>query len=56
MTAEEIEASPFVLYAKTADEAAAELRRRHELYGFDSVTTHQPSMEQLGKVIAAYRS
>ncbi|MGN6792540.1 MAG: TIGR03621 family F420-dependent LLM class oxidoreductase [Streptosporangiaceae bacterium] len=56
MTAEEIEASPFVLYAKTADEAAAELRRRHELYGFDSVTTHQPSMEELGKVIAAYRS
>ena len=55
MTSEEIEASPFVLYADTADEAAAELTRRHELYGFDSVTTHQPSMEELGKVIAAYR-
>jgi len=55
MTAEEIQASPFVLYAETADEAAGELRRRREVYGFDSVTTHQPSMEELGKVIAAYR-
>ncbi len=55
MTAEEVGASPFVLYAETAEEAAAELRRRREVYGFDSVTTHQPSMEELGKVIAAYR-
>lgn len=55
MTAEEIASSPFVLYAETADAAAAELSRRHEVYGFDSVTTHQPSMEELGKVIAAYR-
>jgi probable F420-dependent oxidoreductase len=55
ITAQEIQASPFVLYAETADEAAAELKRRREVYGFDSVTTHQPSMEELGKVIAAYR-
>jgi probable F420-dependent oxidoreductase len=55
MTAEEIQASPFVLYAETADEAAGELRRRREVYGFDIVTTHQPSMEELGRVIAAYR-
>jgi probable F420-dependent oxidoreductase len=55
MTAEEVMSSPFVLYSETADEAAAELTRRHEAYGFDSVTTHQPSMEELGKVIAAYR-
>jgi probable F420-dependent oxidoreductase len=55
MTGEEVLASPFVLYAGTAAEAADELSRRHELYGFDSVTTHQPSMEALGQVIAAYR-
>jgi probable F420-dependent oxidoreductase len=55
MSAEEILASPFVLYAESAGEAAVELRRRHERYGFDSVTTHQPSMEALGEVIAAYR-
>jgi len=51
----EILDSPFVLYAEDAAEAARELRRRHERYGFDSVTTHQPSMEALGEVIAAYR-
>jgi len=52
---QEILDSPFVLYAEDAAEAARELRRRHERYGFDSVTTHQPSMEALGEVIAAYR-
>src|SRR5215469_6005489 len=51
----EILDSPFVLYAEDAAEAASELRRRHQRYGFDSVTTHQPSMEALGEVIAAYR-
>ncbi len=51
----EILETPFVLYAEDAELAAAELRRRHELYGFDSITTHQPSMEALGQVIAAYR-
>jgi hypothetical protein len=55
VTAEQILDSPFVLYAEDAAEAANELRRRHERYGFDSVTTHQPSMEALGEVIAAYR-
>ena len=55
MTAEEILASPFVLYAETAARPRRNSARRHELYGFDSVTTHQPSMEALGQVIAAYR-
>ena len=55
LSVEQILDSPFVLYAEDAPGAAAELRRRHELYGFDSVTTHQPSMEALGEVIAAYR-
>src|SRR6266700_4219645 len=52
----EILDNPFVLYAEDATRAAEELRRRHALYGFDSVTTHQPSMEALGEVIAAYRN
>jgi probable F420-dependent oxidoreductase len=55
LTADELLASPFVLYAADAAEAAGELARRREVYGFDSVTTHQPSMEALGEVIAAYR-
>ncbi len=55
LTADEILASPFVLYAADAAAAASELARRREMYGFDSVTTHQPSMEALGEVIAAYR-
>src|SRR6266704_3067675 len=52
----EILNNPFALYAEDAAQAAEELRRRHALYGFDSVTTHQPSMEALGEVIAAYRN
>ena len=52
---EQVLDSPFVLFARDDQEAADELRRRHERYGFDSVTTHQPSMEALGQVIAAYR-
>ncbi len=44
--------TPFALFARTPEEAAAELRRRHEVYGFDCFTTHQPSMEALGQVIA----
>jgi len=49
----EILDSPFVLYAEDAGQAADELRRRHEVYGFDTFTVHQPSMEALGQVIAA---
>ena len=55
-TAEQILDTPFLLIARNADDAAAELKRRHDIYGFDSVTTHQPSFETLGEVIAAYRS
>ena len=45
--------SPFVLLARTAEEAAKELLRRHEAYGFDSFTTHQPHLEALAQVMAA---
>ena len=56
LTVAQVLDSPFVLYAEDAASAAEEVRRRHEVYGFDSVTTHQPSMEALGEVIAAYRA
>jgi probable F420-dependent oxidoreductase len=55
LTADQVLDSPFVLLAEDAAHAAAILRRRHDQYGFDSVTTHQPSLESLGQVIAAYR-
>jgi alkanesulfonate monooxygenase SsuD/methylene tetrahydromethanopterin reductase-like flavin-dependent oxidoreductase (luciferase family) len=32
----------------------AELRQRQRVYGFGSVTTHQPNLEALSEVIAAY--
>lgn len=55
LTVEQLLDSPFVLLAGDAARAAAELRRRRDLYGVDSVTTHQASMEALGAVIAAHR-
>lgn len=48
--------SPFVLYARTAEEAAEQLQWRAREFSFDRVTTRQPSMEALGQVIAAYRA
>jgi probable F420-dependent oxidoreductase len=47
---------PFVLFAADAPRAADELRRRGQLYGVDSVTTHHPNLEPLGQVMAAYRA
>jgi hypothetical protein len=45
--------SPFVLLARDAAHAADVLLERNAVYGFDSVTTHQPHLEALGQVIAA---
>ena len=47
---------PFVLFALDARHAADELRRRSAVFGIDTVTTHHPSLEALGQVIAAYRA
>ena len=55
LTVEQLLDTPFVLLAQDADQAAIELRRRQQTYGFDSVTTHQPNLEALGEVIAACR-
>lgn len=56
LSVDQILDTPFVLLAPDADHAAEELRRRRVRYGFDSVTTHEPNMEALGRVMAAYRS
>ena len=56
LTVEEILDTPFALFGRDAAHAAEELRWRHRRYGFDSVTTHQPSMEALAEVMAAYRA
>lgn len=56
LSVDQILDTPFALFASDADAGAAELRRRQERYAFDSVTTHQPEMEALGEVLAAYRS
>ncbi len=56
LSVEQLLDTPFALFARDADEAAGELRRRHQVYGFDCFTTHQPYLEALGQVIAAYRS
>ena len=56
VSVEQLLDSPFVLFAGSAQQGADELRRRQEVYGFDSVTTHQPHLEALGAVIAAYRA
>ncbi len=50
--------SPFGVLAAaaaTTEQPRLRTRRRHERYGFDWVTTHQPSVEALGEVMAAYR-
>jgi hypothetical protein len=48
--------SPFVLLAYDNEQAVDELIARRARYGFDSVTTHEPNVEVLGEVIAAYRA
>lgn len=54
LTVEQVLDTPFALFARDASDAAAELRRRHEVYGFDGVTTHQSEMDALAGVMAAY--
>ena len=48
--------TPSLLLAENAEQAAIELRRRHEVFGFDSVTVQGSRMAELGKVMAAYRA
>ncbi|MGH3718202.1 MAG: TIGR03621 family F420-dependent LLM class oxidoreductase [Pseudonocardiaceae bacterium] len=55
-TVEQLVASPVALLARDVDHAVEQLRRRQQVYGFDSVTTHQANLEALGEVIAAHRA
>jgi probable F420-dependent oxidoreductase len=56
LTVEQVLDTPFALFARDANDAAAELRRRREVYGFDGVTTHQSEMDALAEVMAVYRT
>lgn len=55
MSAEELLDTPFVLLARDRTHAAEILTERHERFGFDCFTTHQPSLDALGDLISAYR-
>lgn len=53
VSAEELLRTPFVLFAASPQEAAAELRHRRERWGLTSWITHAPFVPALGRVIAA---
>jgi len=55
LTVDLVLGSPFVLLARDAGSAAAELLRRRADLGFESFTTHQANLEAFGEVIAAVR-
>ncbi|MGH3854361.1 MAG: TIGR03621 family F420-dependent LLM class oxidoreductase [Pseudonocardiaceae bacterium] len=56
LTAQQLVTSPVALLARDVAHAVKELRRRQQVYGFDSVTTHHPNLEPLGTIIAAHRA
>jgi hypothetical protein len=47
--------SPCVLFARTAADAAAEIERRRERWGFTSMTTFAPSSETLAEIARELR-
>lgn len=53
ISAEQLLDTPFVVIARDASHAADILLQRHEEFGFDSFTTHEPNLDALGQVIAA---
>jgi probable F420-dependent oxidoreductase len=55
VSAQELLDTPFVLLARDRAHAAEILAERHERFGFDCFTTHQPSLDALGDVISACR-
>ncbi|WP_088317837.1 TIGR03621 family F420-dependent LLM class oxidoreductase [Kineosporia sp. R_H_3] len=56
ITAAELLDTPFLLFARTAEDAAAELERRTARWGVSSWCTHTPSGVPLAQVAAAYRA
>jgi probable F420-dependent oxidoreductase len=53
VTAEQLLDTPFVLLARDATHATEILAQRHEEFGFDSFTTHEPNLDALGQILAA---
>jgi probable F420-dependent oxidoreductase len=53
ITAEQLLDTPFVLLAHDATHAIEILAQRHEDFGFDSFTTHEPNLDALGQILAA---
>ena len=54
VSAEQLLDSPFVLLARDPSHAAQIIADRRERFGFDSVMTHQPFLDELGRLIAAH--
>jgi probable F420-dependent oxidoreductase len=52
ITAEQLLDTPFVLLAQDATHATEILAQRHEHFGFDSFTTHEPNLDSLGQILA----
>ena len=44
-----------MLIARDGAHAAELIAERHERFGFDCFTTHEPYLTALGQLIAAYR-
>ncbi len=55
-SAEQLLDTPFVLLARDQSHAAELLAERHERFGFDSFTTHEPNLDALGQIIGVHRS
>lgn len=53
MSAAQLLDTPFIVLARDRSHAAEILIQRHEEFGFDSFTTHEPNLDALGDVIAA---
>ncbi len=51
VSAEQLLDTPFVLLARDRSHAAELLAERHQRFGFDSFTTHEPNLDALGQII-----
>ena len=56
ISAEQLLDTPFVLLARDRSHAAELLSERHERFGFDSFTTHEPNLDALGQIIGVDRT
>jgi probable F420-dependent oxidoreductase len=56
ISAEQLLDTPFLLLARDRAHAIELIAERHERFGFDSFSTHEPNLETLGEVIAGHRA